>query len=209
MVQAETRLSHDELRLRTVQRRGVESVVWGIPAVNYSLMLQAAARELQCGPNQIVYWSELLDWRNQTLTPNPDAVYLMPFLNTNHGPVVLEIPPAESGAIIGSVMDGWQVPLEDVGQAGVDQGAGGKYLILPPVMTGRFQTGSSHCDRRLTVGTRCCAPVSPVEPRKISEQPLPTARKSGSTRSRRPTTHHGRPTSTPPTTRSTRRSTTT
>ena len=29
-------------------------------------------------------------------------------------------------------MDCWQTALEDVGPAGVDKGAGGKYLILPP-----------------------------------------------------------------------------
>jgi hypothetical protein len=34
--------------------------------------------------------------------------------------------------INGTVMDAWQVPLEDVGPAGVDKGKGGKYLILPP-----------------------------------------------------------------------------
>ena len=141
MVQSEASGSWDEVRRRTVRRRGVEAVIWGIPAVNYALMFQAAARELQCRPNQIVYWSRLLDWRNQTLTPNPDAVYLMPFLNTKGGPVVLEIPPAEGGAIIGTVMDGWQVPLEDVGQAGVDQGAGGKYLVLPPGYDGQLPDG--------------------------------------------------------------------
>jgi len=36
------------------------------------------------------YWSRLLDWKNQTLTPNPDAIYLMPFIDTADGPVVLE-----------------------------------------------------------------------------------------------------------------------
>ena len=36
------------------------------------------------------------------------------------------------GSITGTVMDGWQAALEDVGPAGVDKGAGGKYLILPP-----------------------------------------------------------------------------
>ena len=34
-------------------------------------------------------------------------------------------------------MDCWQTPLEDVGPAGVDQGKGGKYLILPPGDSGR------------------------------------------------------------------------
>ena len=114
-------------------RRAVEAIIWGIPAVNYLLMAEEASRRVQCAPNEIVYWSRLLDGRNQTLTPNPDAVYLMPFLNTTDGPVVLEIPPAgDVGAIIGTLMDAWQVPLEDVGKAGVDRGAGGKYLVLPP-----------------------------------------------------------------------------
>src|SRR6185369_3963504 len=81
-----------------------------------------------------VYWSKLSDWKNQTLTPNPDAVYFMPFFDTRDaGPIVLEIPPAgEGGSITGSVMDCWQAALEDVGPAGVDKGKGGKYLILPP-----------------------------------------------------------------------------
>jgi hypothetical protein len=74
---------------------------------------------------QIVYWPRLPDWKNQTLTPNPDTVYLFPFINTKDvGPVVIEIPPAEGGSITGTIMDAWQSPLEDVGPAGVDQGRG-------------------------------------------------------------------------------------
>ena len=46
--------------------------------------------------------------------------------------MVLEIPPADEGSITGSIDDGWQTALEDVGPAGVDKGKGGKYLILPP-----------------------------------------------------------------------------
>ena len=85
------------------------------------------------GSNEIVFWSRPLTWKNQTLTPNPDTIYLMPFFNTKDaGPVVLEIPPADTGSITGSVDDCWQTAIEDVGPAGVDQGKGGKYLILPP-----------------------------------------------------------------------------
>jgi hypothetical protein len=85
------------------------------------------------GSNKVVYWSKLFDWKNQTLTPNPDAIYLMPFINTKDaGPMVLEIPAADEGSITGSVDDCWQNALEDVGPAGVDKGKGGKYLILPP-----------------------------------------------------------------------------
>jgi hypothetical protein len=61
------------------------------------------------------------------------VIYLRPFINTKDvGPVVLEIPPADDGAINGSVMNYWQAAIEDVGPAGVDKGEGGKYLILPP-----------------------------------------------------------------------------
>ena len=85
------------------------------------------------GSNKIVYWSRPLDWKNQTLTPNPDTIYLMPFFNTRDvGPVVLEIPPADDGSITGSVDDCWQTATGGRRTAGVDKGKGGKYLILPP-----------------------------------------------------------------------------
>jgi len=125
--------SSEDLARRTVERRAVEAVIWGMPAVNYDLMYQAAVRGAKGGFNQVIYWSRLPDWKIQTLTPNPDAIYLTPFINTKDvGPVVLEIPPADEGSITGTVMDVWQSALEDVGPAGVDKGKGGKYLILPP-----------------------------------------------------------------------------
>ncbi|MDO3635995.1 DUF1254 domain-containing protein [Mycolicibacterium arseniciresistens] len=125
-------MTRAELHERSLYRRAVEAAIWGMPAVNYDAMYQALVRDAHGGPNQIVYWSRLLDWKNQTLTPNPDAVYLMPFYDTTDGPVVLEIPPAGEGSITGSVDDAWQCALEDVGPAGIDAGEGGKFLILPP-----------------------------------------------------------------------------
>jgi hypothetical protein len=104
-----------------------------MPAVNYDLMYQAMVRAAKGAFNQIAYWSRLPDWKIQTLTPNPDLIYLTPFTNTAEvGPLVLEIPAADEGSITGTVMDVWQCALEDVGPAGVDKGEGGKYLILPP-----------------------------------------------------------------------------
>jgi hypothetical protein len=121
-----------DLAERTVHRRAIEAVLWGMPVVNYDLMVQAA-RGAKGDFNQVIYWSRLPDWKIQTLTPNPDSIYLSPFINTKDvGPVVLEIPPADEGSITGTVMDVWQCALEDVGPAGVDKGQGGKYLILPP-----------------------------------------------------------------------------
>ena len=118
---------------RTVHRRAVEAVIWGMPAVNVDLMYQAMAGNTEGRYNHITYWSHLPDWKIQTLTPNPDAIYLTPYFNTaDVGPMVLEIPPADDGSITGTVMDCWQSPLEDVGPAGVDKGKGGKYVVAPP-----------------------------------------------------------------------------
>src|SRR5262249_49359842 len=132
-----------DLGQRTLHRRAVEAVIWGMPAVNFDLMYQAMVREAKGDFNQIVYWSRLPDWKNQTLTPNPDSIYVMPFFNTRDaGPMVLEIPPAGQGSITGSVMDCWQTALEDVGPAGIDKGKGGKYLILSPGYDDQIPQGS-------------------------------------------------------------------
>lgn len=129
----ESTFSPTELAERTIQRRALEAVNWGIPAVNYDIMYQSLVRDAKGAFNQIIYWSGLSSWKNQTLTPNPDAIYFMPFFNTKDvGPIVVEIPPADEGSITGTLMDCWQTALEDVGPAGVDKGKGGKYLILPP-----------------------------------------------------------------------------
>ena len=133
-------LSAEDLARRAVERRAVEAVIWGMPAVNYDRMYQAMLK-LGGGPNRIVYWSGLLDWRNQTLTPNPDVIYLIAFFNTKDEPVVIDIPPADDGVINGSIMDPWQAALEDVGPAGADKGAGGRYLILPPGYKGKGPDG--------------------------------------------------------------------
>jgi hypothetical protein len=55
---------------RAIHRRAVEAAIWGIPAVNGDLMFQAF-RNIGGDFNQICYWSGLLDWKNQTLTPTP------------------------------------------------------------------------------------------------------------------------------------------
>jgi hypothetical protein len=134
--------SIQDLERQVLQHRAMEAVIWGMPAVNRDLMYQAMLRETKGRDNQLLYWSKLLDWKNQTLTPNTDVIYLTPHFDTKEvGPVVMEIPPADGGAIVGTIMDAWQTPLEDVGPAGVDKGQGGKYLILPPGHTAKTPNG--------------------------------------------------------------------
>lgn len=126
-------LSADDLTRRSIERRAIEAVIWGMPAVNYDLMLQEMLNKTSAKRNEIIYWSRPVDWKNQTLTPNPDALYFMVFFDTSAGPVVIEVPPAEGGSSFAANIDTiWQMPLEDAGPQGADRGAGGKYLILPP-----------------------------------------------------------------------------
>lgn len=134
-----------EIADRALHRRAIETVIWGMPAVNYELMRRQMVK-LGGAPNQVVFWSRPASWKNQTLTPNPDTIYLMPFFSTRDvGPVVLEIPPADSGAIVGSVNDCWQTAIEDIGPAGADKGAGGKFLVLPPDHAGGVPDGYLRC----------------------------------------------------------------
>ena len=119
---------------RLARGRAVEAVIWGMPVVNYDLMLQEMLTKTPGKVNQVIYWGKPLDWHNQTLTPNPDTLYFMTFLNTKDiGPIVIEIPPADAnGSLNANFVNVWQAPLEDAGLLGVDKGAGVKLLMLPP-----------------------------------------------------------------------------
>jgi hypothetical protein len=126
--------STDDSARRAIERRAVEAVIWGMPAVNYDLMRQEMLTKTAGKINQMIYWSRPLDWKNQTLTPNPDTLYFMAFLNTKDvGPIVIEVPPASpDGSLNANFVNAWQEALEDAGPLGVDKGAGIKLLMLPP-----------------------------------------------------------------------------
>src|SRR5882757_4356194 len=106
-------------------------------------MLQEMLTKTPGKVNQVIYWGKPLDWHNQTLTPNPDTLYFMTFLNTKDaGPIVIDIPPADAnGSLNANFCDVWQVPLEDAGPLGVDKGKGVKLVMLPPDYTGKIRDG--------------------------------------------------------------------
>jgi hypothetical protein len=129
--------SATDLAQRVIRQRAFESAIWGMAVVNYDLMLQQMLTKTKGKQNQVIYWGRPLDSRNQTLTPNPDALYLMTFFDTKDGPIVLEIPPGDqNGSLNANIVTVWQMPLEDAGLLGYDKGAGGKYLLLPPGYAG-------------------------------------------------------------------------
>src|SRR5262249_30416377 len=134
--------AQSDVDARTIHRRAVEAVIWGMPAVNYDLMLQEMLTKTSGKVGEVIFWGRPVDWRNQTLTPNPDALYFMVFFHTKDGPVVLDLPAAEPDASFnGNIVTLWQMPLEDAGLRGADKGAGGKYLVLPPGHAGPVPPG--------------------------------------------------------------------
>ncbi len=134
--------SPEKLARRAIERRAVEAVTWGMPAVNtelmYDEMVKAGGKA-----GEIIYWGKPLDWRNQTLTPNPDTLYFMGFYETKaSGPMVVEIPPAgDDGSLNGNFVTLWQTALEDAGLLGVDKGNGVKFVVTPPGYAGNIPEG--------------------------------------------------------------------
>ena len=134
--------SADDVAAKVQEARAVQAAIWGMPAVNYDLMLQEMLAKTRAKVGEVVYWGRPLDWHNQTLTPNPDAIYFMSFYNTKDGPIVLDLPSGNAdGSFNGNICTIWQMPLEDAGLLGADKGAGGKYLVLPPGYKGTVPAG--------------------------------------------------------------------
>jgi hypothetical protein len=128
-----------ELHRRTVERRAVDAVIWGLPLVGEDSVKQATFRDGKATYNDIVWWPKGGGWKNQSPTPNVNTRYMYFFINTKlDGPVVVELPPAVPGAsFYGTIEDAWYVPLVDIGF----EGKGGKYLVLPPDFKGDVPNG--------------------------------------------------------------------
>ena len=133
----------DPVDAQLLESRATQAAIWGMPVVNYDLMRQQMLTKTAGKENQFVFWGRPLDWHNQTLTPNPDTIYFMTFLDTKEaGPMVLVIPPAnDSGSLNANIVNVWQAPLEDAGLLGIDKGKGIKLLIVPPDQKGPWPAG--------------------------------------------------------------------
>jgi hypothetical protein len=131
----------DEATVETVYenldfQRGVQAFLACIPAASF-----CAAREglLGFGPaNQTVLITEsLMDARSLFLTANTETVYVVLWLDTKDGPLVVDMPPH----VLGVIDDAWERYVTDVGHVGPDGGKGGKYLLLPPDYAGDVPDG--------------------------------------------------------------------
>jgi hypothetical protein len=119
-------------------QRAVQTYLWALPAMNLYSMRMELEKKLGQGSHILAIWKDRINHHTIIATPNPDVIYAIAWLNLKKdGPTVIEAPPKLQGLID----DAWQRPLTDVGFAGPDLGAGGKYLILPHDYQGDIPKG--------------------------------------------------------------------
>ena len=128
-------------------QRGVQAVLTAMPAAS-----QAAQRKALRGfgpDNQTVaIFESLMDSRSLFLTPNTESIYALAWLDLKDGPVVMESPPN----VLGLVDDFWFHYVTDIGNAGPDEGRGGRFLFLPPGYDGPLPRAGYHVYQPRTFG---------------------------------------------------------
>lgn len=123
----------EELCFQRAHQRGVQAAIWAMPAISIASLRHAVFRDLGARCNDIVYLSRPALAHHELLTAASGALFVMVMIDLREGPVVLEVPPAQSGAAFaGTAVDAWMLPIVDIGIHGDDGGAGGRYLFLPP-----------------------------------------------------------------------------
>ncbi|MEH6943117.1 DUF1254 domain-containing protein [Bacillus sp. JJ722] len=132
LTKEQLKFTREQLKKNEIERRAVEAAIWGMPLVNFDAMRQAYFNDANAQYNDIIYYPKFADWKYQATTPNNTTNYAMFFCNLKQGPIVVEVPPEEEAALWGSLIDSWHLPIIDIGVKGIDEGKGGKFLLLPP-----------------------------------------------------------------------------
>ena len=116
--------------------RAVEVMIMTTPAAS----LQGFRKGIQkWGPDNetMIYWEGRLDSKGLLLTGNTTVVYTFMWIDLKDGPMVMETPPN----VLGIIDDAWFHYVTDFGNAGPDEGKGGKYLLVPPDYEGDIPGG--------------------------------------------------------------------
>ncbi|MDB4731339.1 DUF1254 domain-containing protein [bacterium] len=130
------------LKYEMTVQRACEAAIWAMPAVSVYDIELSIQRDLGGKFGDVAYFSKPMTSRHGFLTANDVTPYVTSGLSCKGDPLVIEVPPAgEKVSYFGTIVDGWQTPLADVGPPGDDKGKGGKYLFLPPGYEGKVPKG--------------------------------------------------------------------
>jgi hypothetical protein len=116
--------------------RGVEVFLNAMPGASLYAMREGL-KGVGINNSTVGISETLLDSKSLFLMPNTETVYLVGWLDLKDGPMVIETPPN----ILGFLDDFWFRYIIDMGNAGPDQGKGGKFLVLPPDYKGPVPKG--------------------------------------------------------------------
>jgi hypothetical protein len=137
-----TRQSVSDLEAQVAYQRAFEAVLWAMPASAIYRFRVGLLEQPEMADNVITAYSGPLKTIQELITPNQVTPYIGAVSDLRNGPVVVEVPAKSDKAVLyGQVVDAWQATIAEVGPAGADKGAGGKYLFLPPGYTGPIPDG--------------------------------------------------------------------
>ena len=173
---------------RAIERRAVEAVIWGMPAVNYDLMLQEMLTKTAGKVNQIIYWGASA----RLAKPDADAQSRRALLHgvlqhQGAGPIVIEMPPADGD---GSLNAQHRHCLADAaGGRRPARRRQGRGRQVPDPAAGLRGDSARRLHRAAvrtpSAATRCCARTSRATATPTSPSRSPTASGSRSIRCRR------------------------
>jgi hypothetical protein len=128
-----TTVSVPDLALQVAYQRAFEAVVWAMRASAIYRLRVGMTQVPGMADNVILAYSVPLKPKDEAITPNTVTPYIAAFTDLRSGPVVLDLPAkTDKASLYGQIVDAWQATIADVGPAGLDKGAGAKYLLIPP-----------------------------------------------------------------------------
>ena len=130
--QADEKKELSKIQRTIAVQRATQVAIWAMPAVTTYGFTRGVLKDLDGDFNDLVTLSQPMVSRHGFLTANDVTPYVMASMSTAEGPIVVEIPPAsEKTVFFGTIVDAWMRPVVDVGPTGMDEGKGGKVLLLP------------------------------------------------------------------------------
>jgi hypothetical protein len=109
--------------------RAIDVYFTQMPAVSSFNIWKTVAAVGHGSDNQLVIWEELMNAHTLLLSGNFETVHAMASLDLRRdGPVIVHVP----ATIHGGIWDMWQRPVAAIGPTGIDNGGGGRLLLLPP-----------------------------------------------------------------------------
>lgn len=131
-----------DLDEQVAYQRAFEAALWAMPALAIYRFRVALLEVPGVADNVIAATSQPATPKQELITANQVTPYIGATSDLRNGPAVLEVPAkTDKGVMYGQVVDAWQATIADVGPPVPDEGAGGKYLFLPPGYKGAVPEG--------------------------------------------------------------------